>query len=35
VLVEAGRGAIKLAGSLDAASAAMAQAGVQRVNDLA
>jgi nicotinamidase/pyrazinamidase len=35
LLVEAGCRAIDLAGSLDAASAAMAQAGVQRVNDLA
>jgi nicotinamidase/pyrazinamidase len=35
LLVEAGCRAIGLAGSLNAASAAMAQAGVQRVNDLA
>jgi nicotinamidase/pyrazinamidase len=34
VLVEAGCRAIDLAGSLDAAWAAMAEAGVQRVNDL-
>jgi nicotinamidase/pyrazinamidase len=34
VLVEAGCRAIDLAGSLDAARAAMAAAGVQRVNDL-
>jgi nicotinamidase/pyrazinamidase len=35
LLVEAGCRAIDLAGSLNAASAAMAHAGVQRVNDLA
>jgi nicotinamidase/pyrazinamidase len=35
VLIEAGCRAINLAGSLDAAWAAMAEAGVQRVNDLA
>ena len=34
VLVEAGCRAIDLAGSLDAAWAAMSAAGVQRVNDL-
>jgi len=35
VVIEAGCRAIDLAGSLDAARAAMAEAGVQRVNDLA
>jgi len=35
VVIEAGCKAIDLAGSLDAARAAMAEAGVQRVNDLA
>jgi nicotinamidase/pyrazinamidase len=35
VLIEAGCRAIDLAGSLDAAWAAMTEAGVQRVNDLA
>ena len=35
VVIEAGCRAIDLAGSLDAAWAAMAAAGVQRVNDLA
>lgn len=35
LLIEAGCRAINLAGSLDAAWAAMAEAGVQRVNDLA
>jgi nicotinamidase/pyrazinamidase len=34
VIIEAGCRAIDLAGSLDAAWAAMAAAGVQRVNDL-
>ena len=34
VLVESGCRAIELAGSLDAAWAGMAEAGVQRVNDL-
>jgi nicotinamidase/pyrazinamidase len=35
VVIEAGCRAIDLAGSLDAARTAMAEAGVQRVNDLA
>jgi len=35
VVIEAGCRAIDLAGSLDAARAAMAEGGVQRVNDLA
>jgi nicotinamidase/pyrazinamidase len=35
VLIEAGCRAIDLAGSLDAAWDGMAQAGVQRVNDIA